>query len=294
MLISGNCTANAIGAGHQFGQIKQSITSETPEAIAAAIKASFVPSRLFVYYNERVMIGTVNEDSGAVLRDGLKSVAKEGVCPEDMWPYDISRFRQRPPEECYREALNHQVISYRAVPQNLEQMKGCLAEGYPFVFGFSVYESFESPAVAKTGIVPMPKMSESMLGGHAVIAVGYEDTKQWFIVRNSWGDTWGDKGYCYMPYAYLINPGLAADFWTIRLVEKDEQSPESPNPPGPPKPPRPQPCDCSLAFPMIKQFLDAAVVEINKGATTEEAIIEGLKAAQIYAARIARVKNRQG
>jgi len=203
----GSCTANAIGAAHHFEQMKQN-----------AKKAS-TPSRLFIYYNERDIEGTVNEDAGAMIRDGIKSVVKQGVCPETQWPYVISRFTKKPSKPCYTEAMNHQVVSYRRVAQSLNQMKGCLASGYPFVFGFSVYESFESSAVTKTGKVPMPRTGEAMLGGHAVAAVGYNDADQRFIVRNSWGSKWGKKGYCFMPYAYLTDPDLAADFWTIRTVE---------------------------------------------------------------------------
>ena len=203
----GSCTANAIGAAHQFNQIKQSA------------KTVFVPSRLFIYFNERVIIGTVNEDSGAMIRDGIKSVAKEGVCPEPQWPYVISRFTKKPSKACYAAALNHQAISYRRLPLTLNQMKGCLASGFPFVFGFNVYESFESNTVTRTGNVPMPRAGEAILGGHAVITVGYDDTTKRFTVRNSWGEAWGKKGYCFMPYAYLTNADLADDFWTIRTVE---------------------------------------------------------------------------
>lgn len=206
----GSCTANAIGGAHQFEQMRKDAAG------------AFVPSRLFIYYNERVMIGTVNEDSGAMLRDGMKSVAKQGVCPEREWPYVISRFRSRPSRPCYVSAMEHQVLSYRRVAQNLSQMKGCLAAGYPFVFGFAVYESFEETSVARTGKVPMPGRNESMLGGHAVLAVGYDDSTQSFIVRNSWGSRWGKAGYCFMPYAYLVDDDLAADFWTIRIVEGEE------------------------------------------------------------------------
>jgi C1A family cysteine protease len=98
-------------------------------------------------------------------------------------------------------------------------MQGCLASGYPFVFGFTVYESFESNAVAQTGDMPMPKSGEKVVGGHAVLAVGFDNEDRVFIVRNSWGDGWGDAGYFYIPYAYLLDDNLADDLWTIRLVQ---------------------------------------------------------------------------
>jgi C1A family cysteine protease len=202
----GSCTANAIAGAIEFDQIKQKLAQ------------IFVPSRLFIYYNERAMEGTVNSDSGAMIRDGVQSVATQGGCPETEWPYIISQFTVKPPQQCYQDALAHKVTLYQRVTPTLSQLKGCLASGYPFVFGFTVYESFESDAVAQTGIVPMPQYGEQVLGGHAVLACGYQDANQVFIVRNSWGDQWGDKGYCYMPYGYLTNPQLASDFWTIRTV----------------------------------------------------------------------------
>jgi C1A family cysteine protease len=97
-------------------------------------------------------------------------------------------------------------------------MKGCLASGYPFVFGFTVYASFESASVAQTGQIPMPQPGESILGGHAVLAVGYKDDEQKWICRNSWSEKWGDQGYFYLDYQYLLNKGLSSDFWTIRTV----------------------------------------------------------------------------
>ena len=202
----GSCTANAIGAAFEYEQLKQK-------------QKDFMPSRLFIYYNERAIEGTVGTDSGAMIRDGIKSVAKLGVCPEDTWPYDIARFTEKPPKNAYTEATKHQVLVYRRVIANLHQMQGCLASGYPFVFGFTVYESFMTPEVAATGEVPLPPRSEQVLGGHAVLAVGYDDATQRFIVRNSWGKSWGNKGYCTMPYSYLTDPSLARDFWAVYTVE---------------------------------------------------------------------------
>lgn len=201
----GSCTANALGGAFQFGQKKQK-------------KKDFIPSRLFIYYNERVIINTVNSDSGAQIRDGIKTLNKQGVCPETTWPYDISKFTQKPPAPAYKEALKNKITSYQRLTNSLNILKGCLGEGYPFVYGFTVYESFMTQEVANTGIMPIPSAAEKVAGGHAVMAVGYDDAKQAFLVRNSWGKGWGIKGYFWMPYAYITNSNLCDDFWTIRLV----------------------------------------------------------------------------
>ena len=203
----GSCTANAIAAALEFDQMKQRLADV------------FTPSRLFIYYNERAIEGTVDSDSGAMIRDGIKTVAKQGACPEKSWPYKIGKFTEKPAGACYTEAKKHQAIQYLRVSQTLGQLKGCLAAGFPFVFGFSVYESFESAAVTKTGHAPMPKAGEALLGGHAVTAVGYDEGREWFICRNSWGPKWGMKGYFTLPYPYLLQPTLSSDLWTIRKIE---------------------------------------------------------------------------
>lgn len=202
----GSCTGNSIAAAVQFDRKKQGLAPD------------FVPSRLFIYYNERVIEGTVKTDSGAQIRDGIKSVGTLGVPPEKDWPYVVKKFAQKPPKTAFKDALGTQASSYSNLGRSLTQMKGCLASGYPFVFGFTVYDSFESDAVAKSGVVPMPLAHESVLGGHAVLAVGYQDAQQRFIVRNSWGTGWGMKGYFTIPYAYLLDSKLSSDFWTIRLI----------------------------------------------------------------------------
>jgi len=203
----GSCTANAIGNAYRFDLLRQ---REAP---------AFVPSRLFLYFNEREIEGTVKTDAGAMLRDGIKTLAKQGVCAEESWPYLPDRYADKPPASAYREGLRHQSLSYQRLTQDGTQMKGCLASGFPFVFGFSVYESFESGAVARTGQVPMPGSGEHLVGGHAVLAVGFDDRRQQFAVMNSWSTDWGDEGYFHMPYAYLASPQLARDLWTVRTVE---------------------------------------------------------------------------
>lgn len=206
----GSCTANAIGAAFEFGLIKQKIMD-------------FMPSRLFIYYNERVIEKSVKSDSGAQIRDGMKTIGKEGICPETDWPYLIERFATKPPRACYKDALKNEALKYSRVTSDnaANTLLGCrtsLANGFPVVFGFTVYESFESDQVAKTGIVPMPSSGESILGGHAVLAVGHDDTAKCFIVRNSWGKGWGMDGYFTLPYDYF-NPDLTDDFWNIQLVD---------------------------------------------------------------------------
>lgn len=180
-----SCVGNAVSTAVENGWIRQNA------------KNRFTPSRLFIYYNARKMIGLTHEDSGSVIRDAIKSVNKEGVVSEKLWQFvPHNKVTDKPGDQLYKKALDHQVLKYMRIPRSIDQMKGCLVEGYPFVFGFSVYDSFYSEDTTKKGIVRIPKQGENFLGGHAVVAVGYNDTKRVFKVRNSWGDKWGDKGYC--------------------------------------------------------------------------------------------------
>lgn len=196
----GSCTAQALAANIEF--------------LDNRLDAKYTDvSRLFIYYNERVLENSVESDSGAMLRDGIKTLKNDGACHEDIWPYVINKFALKPPVKCYAQAKKHVIVSYHRI-KTIEEMVNCLASGYPFVFGFSVYKSFNSEKTAKTGIVDMPKKGEPVLGGHAVMAVGFDQLKKRFIVRNSWGVNWGINGYFTMPFKYLET--LADDFWTIR------------------------------------------------------------------------------
>lgn len=197
----GSCTANALAGDFSF-----------VNGIQMAM------SRLFIYWNERVMEGDPYQDGGAEIRDGVLSLKNIGVCSEVTWPYQPGLLFQQPPQSAFAEAAGHKALNaFRLDNTNLESMKACLANGYPFVMGFAVYSSFESDQVASTGIMPMPSFQyEQMLGGHAVLAVGYDESKQMFLIRNSWGASWGIGGYFWMPYAYIIDPALCSDFWTLR------------------------------------------------------------------------------
>ena len=187
-------------------------------------KITWMPSRLFLYYNSRVPIHTENADSGAFIRDVVKTLNQAGVCKESDWTYDDnsdpgSKFTKKPPASCYQQALANQILTYQRLQNNLTILQGCLAEGYPFTFGFTVYDSFMTAKVKTTGIMPMPDIAtERVIGGHAVLGIGFDNSKQAFLIRNSWGKSWGIAGYFWMPYAYITSK-LAADFWTVRTIE---------------------------------------------------------------------------
>jgi C1A family cysteine protease len=204
----GSCTGNGIAAELEAQAMAQGV-GPTPL------------SRLFIYYNERDMEGTIKSDAGADIVDGIKSVVNLGVCSEAEWPYDVAKFATRPDPLCYQDALKLRAILYESVDQDLTQIKTALTTGRGLVIGISVYDSFESDAVAASGIVPLPALSENMLGGHCVRLVGYTDVgladipAGHFIGMNSWGADWGLKGFFAIPYPYLLDPNMASDFWTI-------------------------------------------------------------------------------
>lgn len=199
----GSCTSQAIGAAIQFDDMKQGLPDTSPR------------SRLFIYYGERTIEGSVNQDAGAQIRDGIKVIASIGAPPETDWPYVISNFKVKPPAAAYTDASQHRAVKYHSVEQDASHIMSALAQGFPVIFGFNVFAEFESAAVAKSGTVPMPAANERPLGGHAVLIVGYDTAKGVFIVRNSWGEGFGIAGYFTLPIEYVISPSLCSDFWTI-------------------------------------------------------------------------------
>lgn len=202
----GSCTMNASTSAMEF--LYRKAQKPQPEL-----------SRLFGYYAERVKIESTpaSEDSGAMIRDSMKSLMMYGVCFETTWPYEVDKFSVEPPKAAWEEALKHRITSYYRVT-GLTGIRSCLAEGYPVVIGFSVPESMEGEETGTTGIVQYPSGSEPIVGGHAVLVVGYNDASQLLMFQNSWSTTWGDQGYGYLPYKFVTG-GLASDFWTIRTED---------------------------------------------------------------------------
>ena len=204
----GSCTANALAGAYEYDA--SLMTGHV-----------FVPSRLFIYYNERKREDTVDQDSGACLRDGVQSLAQQGVCAESEWPYDTAKFEDRPPESCYAAAEEHMLVAYRRLPSALDVVNGvrhALIRGYPVVFGVQVYRGFMD---APGGRVPMPDDDDptACLGGHAILAVGYDDGKSEIVFRNSWGVGWGDVGYGSLTYEYVRKYG--SSFWVLTSVDDE-------------------------------------------------------------------------
>lgn len=209
----GSCTSNAI-----VGALEYLVRRETGTPADL--------SRLFVYYNQRLWDDCVRDDAGAAIATGVRVLARLGVPTERSWPYDRNLFAVQPPEEVYREASQLRATDWWSVPLDPRAVRGCLAAGFPVVFGTRCTESFmHAPA---SGIIPMPGAGESANwrhGRHALLLAGYDDARQLFVVRNSWGDDWGDRGYGYMPYAWVLNREWTHSCWAIRLLERADVAP---------------------------------------------------------------------
>lgn len=208
----GSCTAFASSGAYSYDLEKQGGMS------------NYRPSQLFVYYNTRMIEGTIDEDSGAYTRDAIKSLNKYGAPANASWPYNIKLYTEKPPSDVYSEGVSKTALTYARVARNTRALKAVLAKGYPFVVGIEVYESFESDTANSTGMIPVPATStEEYLGGHCILVVGYKliNGKLHWICRNSWGRYWGDLGYFYLPEIYLTSD-LAHDFWVVYSVSSPD------------------------------------------------------------------------
>ncbi|MBQ3619663.1 MAG: hypothetical protein II939_16075 [Bacteroidales bacterium] len=205
----GSCTANATAGAYEYLKWWHK-------------ESQFDLSRLFLYYNTRVIEGTVNMDNGAMIYDVIQALHDNGVCSEKSWPYAVQKFKQRPPENCYSEAKNNSISKFERIDLDLNTWKSVLAEGYPIIFGVQIYSSFMNP---RNGFISMPRSNDQPEGGHAMCCVGYSDPDRVFIVRNSWGHQWGDKGYCYIPYDYMMNRNYNdGDSWVIYSMDGEIDS----------------------------------------------------------------------
>ena len=212
-----SCTANAVCAAYKLDLMKQ------------LGNTSFDPSRLFVYFNSRSVEKKVDKkDTGVFIRDALKAFNKYGVCEEAEWPYLPIRLNAIPTRQCYDAAqgnaivyerlLNHHDDKHGSNKPNIHCLKACIAEDCPFVFGFDVYENFEDERIMRRNCWVMPRPAGKRKGGHAVMAVGYDDDKGCIKVLNSWGSNWGDNGYFYMPYNIIIDKDFCHDYWKISFA----------------------------------------------------------------------------
>ena len=211
----GSCTANAIAAAIEF-ETRSADFAIDGLAETFSSSEAFVPSRLFIYYNEREREGTIDSDAGAQTKDGIKTVQRIGFCSESLRLYQVENFNVQPPISCY-ESTHLVTGAHRLFPQNLSEMKKAIATGYPVVFGVAVYETFLQ---SQDGNIPMPDtVNEKLQGGHAILAVAYDDLSMQVTFRNSWGAEWGDGGYGKLPYSYFSKRTLANSMWVIKSVE---------------------------------------------------------------------------
>jgi C1A family cysteine protease len=214
------------------GQLGSCVWHATPAVFewhAHRAKHAVKLSALFGYLQTRKAENSVDDDAGCEIPDAMKVLRKVGVCHNALWPYEIERFRDEPPAGAYRDAPKHTIAeSVRVVP-TADNLRQALIERGPLVFGISAYESIESDAVARSGVVPMPGAGgakDPLLGGHALALFGADHPRRRFLFRNSWG-RWGLKGtgYAWIPYDYLTDAELAGDFFAIKLAAAPNDKP---------------------------------------------------------------------
>ena len=204
-----SCAANATAGAYEY-LVKRHFGEDAYDV-----------SRMFIYYNARKLEGDDVEDQGTALQDVIAGLQQNGACSEETWPFEEERVNEEPHGEAYDEASQFVVEEAEIVPVDLDAWKTALAAGNPIIFGCQLYDSFDRQK--RPGLVPMPTKQESSRdshGAHAMLCVGYSDPDEMFIVRNSWGPEWGDKGYCYIPYRYLMDERHnLGDTWILKRIE---------------------------------------------------------------------------
>ncbi len=203
----GSCTANSSLSAYRNLLLREK-------------KIDIELSRLAQYYWSRLSEGSTATDNGAEIRDAIKVLASTGAALESLWPYDIEKFTIEPSTEASHSASQHICVQYLSVNQTKDDICTAINKNGNLVIGITVYNSFEGIDCAKTGVIPIPDTTkEQALGGHAIELIGYDLDKNHVIFKNSWGADWGDKGYGYLPFDYILNNNLASDFWTLEVVD---------------------------------------------------------------------------
>ena len=201
----GSCVGNGVAAVVDYAHWKG---SQQP---------FWTPSRLFLYYQGRVAIGTVNQDSGCQIRDVVNATKKLGSPLESLWPYRVNKFTTRPPQTAYADGLKRQTLSaYKA--ETLEDVQRALSMDLPVVFGVPVYQAIQNVGYFSWRL-PMPNAGERSIGGHCMTVVGYNTADKTLIVRNSWGKNWGRAGHMLMPFEYWIKFQRQTDAWVVSVTE---------------------------------------------------------------------------
>ena len=205
----GSCTAHGTGGAAHLLINKRATTYDFPMSMN------------FQYWNSRFIDGSIKSDAGAQIRSAMKALAKYGICQDALWPYDYKTMFSKPTQEAYDDAVQYKALDYYRLSVDKLQIMQAIASGFPVVIGISLYNSFESDEVAKTGFVPMPVKGEGMVGGHCMFIYAYDAMGVW--VRNSWGPDWGVSGDCYLLWPYVASSDFGSDYWTLRMFGSDAE-----------------------------------------------------------------------
>ena len=228
-----NCVENAWSAALAYLEAREAYPGIKAQSLAAGGAAPLPAiavkplSRLALYYSVRKAAGHLGADTGSSIRDGIKAVARDGIPREELWPYDLSKWNDAPSPEALAEGAHRRAVEYARLV-TLDDMLACLAGGLPFVFGMSLYSAFEalegSPARPAVLLPPwqhaVGATAQDYVGGHALLCAGYDLAQRRFLIRNSWGEVFGDGGHVWVPFDVVLSPNICDDFWCARKIPK--------------------------------------------------------------------------